>query len=255
MTMNGFGPQRAALTLKNVRVAVLGYGLAAREHALGLRRAGGLVTIGLRLGGMSWVRAREDGFAAAGASVAASGAGVVVLLVPDDEQTGLYFHAIQSHVPRGALLVFGRGVPLTAETFEPDGADVVFVAGDASHCRVAVHRDATGTALERAVAYARAVFGAHATITTTTVEAETAAEVASMAERAGSVGALVAEVDYALGRARETHAPDEAKVAFYERLRELVEAHAVAFAFEARAAERRSGTSLIVGQGPRRGLS
>jgi ketol-acid reductoisomerase len=250
--MNSAGPRQTPLSLKGARVAVLGYGLAAREHALGLRRAGSTVCIGLRLGGMSWVRAREDGFVAEGASVAASGADVVVVLVPDDEQTGVYFHAIESAVARGALLVFGRGVALATGTFEPQGVDVVFVAGGDGHCRVAVHHDATGTALERAVAYARAVFGASAAITTTTVESEAASEVASMAERAGSYAALAAEVDRALSRACESHAPDEAKVRFYERLRELVERHSLP---PSTTLERRSGASLVAGQGPRRGLS
>ena len=67
--------------------------------------------------------------------------------------------------------------PNVGEVMVPDPRlDVVLVAGQededgASACRVAVHRDATGHALERAMAFARAVFGAPK-IGTTTLDAE-----------------------------------------------------------------------------------
>src|SRR5690606_21018124 len=68
------------LALERARITVLGYGRAAREHALGLRKKGNEVTIGLRLGGMSWVRARRDGFEAQAPTVLISSADVVVVL-------------------------------------------------------------------------------------------------------------------------------------------------------------------------------
>jgi hypothetical protein len=58
------------------------------------------------------------------------------------------------------------------------------------------------------------------------------------------VDALLASVDHAAGRARESHAPEEAKIAFYERLGDL--------ARQAPASARGSGTSLT---GQRRGAA
>ncbi|HVH43882.1 MAG TPA: hypothetical protein VM925_16125, partial [Labilithrix sp.] len=195
MSKQKVGPTQP-FQLTGARIAVLGYGLAAREHALGLRQSGNEVEIGLRLGGMSWVRARRDEFDARAASVVVGGADVVVVLVPDDEQASVYWHAIEPELAPGALLVFAHGLALETQTFEPRRNDVVLVTGELGgtrpRCRVAVQHDATGRALERALAYARAAFGAEATIGTTTVTAEVDAELAALAERAGGMHALLA---------------------------------------------------------------
>lgn len=231
--------REGSFPLKDVRAAVLGYGPAARDHALALRNGGALVSVGLRFGGMSWVRARADKFPVECASAASSAAELVVVLVPDDEQPGVYCQAIEPHVAPGALVVFGNGVGLATGVFTPRNVDAVFVAGDRQHCRVAVHHDATGRAVERAAAYARAVFGPDTTVGTTTIEAEADLELASMAEHAGGFATLLKEVDGFVSRATATHAPDEAKLAFYSSLRDLI-----ASRVEARGVERRSGTSL-----------
>lgn len=236
------GHRDVSFPLKNVRTAVLGYGPAARTHALALRSGGGVVSVGLRFGGMSWVRARADGFPVECASAASSAAELVVVLVPDDEQPGVYCQAIEPHVAPGALIVFGNGVGLATGVFTPKNVDAVFVAGDSQHCRVAVHHDATGRAVERAAAYARAVFGPDTTVGTTTIEAEADVELASMAEHVGGFSTLLKEVDRFVSRATETHAPDEAKLAFYTSLRDLIEARVETASI--RGLERRSGTSL-----------
>ena len=121
-------PQQVPFRLTGARVAVLGYGPSATQHALGLRDAGNDVSVGMRSGGMSWVRARKDGFPARAACTVVEGASVVVVLVPDDEQASVYWHAIEPNVEPGALLVFGRALALETKAFEPRGVDVVFVA-------------------------------------------------------------------------------------------------------------------------------
>ena len=86
-------PQQVPFRLTGARVAVLGYGPSATQHALGLRDAGNDVSVGMRSGGMSWVRARKDGFPARAACTVVEGTSVVVVLVPDDEQASVYWHA------------------------------------------------------------------------------------------------------------------------------------------------------------------
>lgn len=243
------------LALEHARITVLGYGRAAREHALALRKNGNDVTIGLRLGGMSWVRARRDGFEAQAPTVLVGKADVVVVLVPDDEQASVYYHAIEPLLAPGSLLVFGRGLALETRVIEPRAYDVVLVTGELggagvpattgrARCRVAVHHDATGHALERAIAYARTAFGADASIGTTTVSAEVEAELAALAEHAGGRDALIAAIDKLAARVRDNHAPEEAKVAFYEGLRELL-TRVPPDSARLRAPERRSDTMLF----------
>jgi hypothetical protein len=86
-------------------------------------------------------------------------------------------------------------------------------------CRVAVHRDATGHALERAAAFARAVFGA-SKIGTTTLDSEVKADLSELVERMGGLPALLAEWDRVL--ANPSHEPDQATLMYYERLRATV---------------------------------
>jgi len=211
------------------RIAVLGYGAEARDRAVRLRHAGIDVSVSMRPGGLSWVRANADKFAPAPADEAVASAEVVVLLVPDEEQPAVYWRNVAPHITPGALLVVERGHALYLGMLEPKAdLDVVLVTAGASGtserpgCRVAVYRDATGRALERAIAYARAAFPeAKVSLGTTTVSDEVEADLAAREARAGGHEAFVAELDQILVRGG-AHEPDEAKLSYYERLRACV---------------------------------
>ena len=243
-------PHEFPFRLAGARVAVLGYGPSATKHALGLRDAGNEVSVGT--GGMSGVRARKDGFPATHACSVVEGASVVVVLVPDDEQSSVYWAAIEPNLEPGALLVFGRAVALQTRSFEPKGVDAVFVAAHEQACRVAVHVDTTGRALERAIAYVRAAFGANVTIATTTIAAEVDSELAALETRAGSAAAFRDEVERSVERVRDSHAPEEASVKYYEGLRELIAERAARAAGAEGPGERGSAVSLVGGSGPKR---
>jgi ketol-acid reductoisomerase len=238
------------------RIAVLGYGPSAAQQALGLRDAGNEVSVGTRLGGMSWVRARKDGFPVGSACAVVEGASVVVVLVPDDEQAPVYWHAIEPGIEPRALLVTGRALALATRALDPRTLDVVFVAAQDRTCRVAVHNDATGRALERAISYARAAFGLDVTIATTTIAAEVDAEIAELETRAGGAAAFRSYVENASARVRFSHAPEEARLAYYEGLNELVEdrARRNGDSGEDGEGDRESGLPQIA-YGPTRGMS
>lgn len=238
--------------ITGARIAVLGYGHSAAHQAVGLRDAGNEVAIGTRLGGTSWARARRDGFATGSAPVIVEGASVVVVLVPDDEQAPVYWSAIEPGVEPGALLVTGRALALATRAFAPQSLDVVFVAAHERSVRVAVHNDTTGRALERAISYARAAFGLDVVIATTTIAAETDAELAELESRAGGAAAFRSYVEASTARMRYSHAPEEARLAYYEGLHELVEDRA------RRSREPGDGApaaALLVSYGPTRGAS
>ena len=201
------------------KIAVLGFGPEARERAMQLRAAGHAVTIGLRPGGMSWVRAAKDGFRPAPTSLAVADADIVALLVPDADQPSVYWNAIAPHVSPNALLVFGHGLALYTGAVEPERGDAVVVSSAEGGCRVAVHRDATGSALERAIAFARAAFAPGAKVDATSISAEIEAELTEREHRAGGPSALIAELDAELSSAARSHEADEMRIAYYERLR------------------------------------
>lgn len=213
-------------SITGVRIAVIGYGPDAAQQARGLREAGNDVSVGTRQAGLSWARARRDGYPTGPACSVVERAGVVVLLVPDDEQAPVYWDALERNHEPHALLVVGRALALGTRVFEPRELDVVFVAARARTCRVAVHRDVTGRALERAISYARAAFGPDITIGTTTITAEVDGELAEHEALVGSATRFLREVELATSRARCSHAPEETRLAYYERLLELVKARA-----------------------------
>jgi ketol-acid reductoisomerase len=139
----------------------------------------------------------------------------------------VWAYGLAPYVAPGSLVVFVRGTALYSGAVDPDPhLDVVLMtaSGDDSpgvvrSCRVAVHRDASGRALERAVAFARAVFDAPR-IGTTTIDSEVSAELADWIADAGGFASLLAEWDRVLDS--PSHEPDQAALTYYERLRAKV---------------------------------
>jgi ketol-acid reductoisomerase len=221
-----------------MHVAVVGYGAEGRDVAMRLRSAGHAVSAGMLPAGSSWIRARKDGFSPAAVGPAVRGADVVVVLVPDADQPSVYWRAIAPNLQPGALVVFARGFALQAGTIEPTDVDVVLVAREGvgsdrldrpreewprGVLRVAVHHDASGHALERAIVFARAAFGDSAPIGTTTVAEEFDVELGDAVRGAGGAEALLAQLDRAISGA-QSHEPDEARISYLEGLRKAVTA-------------------------------
>ncbi|HWL87142.1 MAG TPA: NAD(P)-binding domain-containing protein, partial [Polyangiaceae bacterium] len=99
------GQKGADSSDKRARIAILGYGAKARDRAVRLRQAGHEVSVSMRPGGLSWVRATADKFAPAPPDEAVASAEVVVLLVPDEEQPSVYWRVVEPNISSGALLV------------------------------------------------------------------------------------------------------------------------------------------------------
>jgi ketol-acid reductoisomerase len=211
------------------RVAFLGYGDAAREQALRLRVLGWRVDVVVRPGGMSWIRAVADGFRPVPPSEAAASADVVSVHLPEREQPAVWAYSVEPYLSPGALVVFARGSALYAGSVDPSAdLDVVLLrrtpdgvtdARGQVAVALAVHRDATGRALERSAAFARAVFGA-SSVGTTTLDAEVRDDISALVETMGGLPALLAEWDRLLSD--PGHEPDQATLSYYERLRAAV---------------------------------
>jgi ketol-acid reductoisomerase len=207
------------------RAAVIGYGPDAREQALRLRAIGWEVDVVVRSGGMTWVHAVADGFRPVPAAEAALRADVVVVHLPESEQPAVWAYGLAPYLVPGSLVVFAHGSAVYSGAVDPDPRlDVALVtpctARDAEQvCRVAVQRDATGHALERALAFVRAVFGS-IKVETTTLDSEVSADLSERGAKMGGLPALMAEWDRVL--ASPSHEPDEATLTYYERLRATV---------------------------------
>jgi ketol-acid reductoisomerase len=153
-------------------VAIIGYGSQGHAHALNLRDSGVDVVVGLPPDSKSVAKAEAAGLKVLSPAEAAKAANVVMILVPDHIQADLYNSEIAPHMTPGKTLMFAHGFNIHfGQITPPPDIDVTMVAPKAPGHRVrelytegvgvpalvAVHQNATGQALERALAYALAL--------------------------------------------------------------------------------------------------
>ncbi len=169
-------------------IAVIGYGSQGHAHALNAKESGCNVIIGLYEGSKSWKRAEEQGFEVYTAAEAAKRADIIMILINDELQADMYKHEIEPNLEEGNMLMFAHGFNIHFGTITPPAnVDVTMIApkgpghtvrseyqvGKGVPCLVAVHQDASGKALEKALAYAKAIGGARAGVLETTFRTET----------------------------------------------------------------------------------
>ena len=174
--------------IKSRRVAVIGYGSQGHAHALNLADSGVDVVVGLRSNSSSAPEARARGLTVKPIREAAAWANVVVLLIPDQHQAGVYESKIAGELEAGDALVFGHGFNIHYEQITPpEDVDVFMVApkspghlvrrtferGEGTPCLAAVAQDATGDAFALALSYADAIGGTRAGVIETTFADET----------------------------------------------------------------------------------
>jgi ketol-acid reductoisomerase len=218
--------------LAGKRLAVLGYGSQGRAHARNLSDSGLEVTVGLRKDGPSWERAEQDGMSVATLPEACSGADLVALLIPDQHQAESYRESVEPNLKPGAALLFAHGFNVHfGQILPPDDADVVMVApkapgalvrrtyegGAGTPALVAVQRDATGSAHERALAYAKGLGCTRAGVIETTFAEETETDLfGEQAVLCGGVSRLVQA-----GFETLVEAGYQPEIAYFECLHEL----------------------------------
>src|SRR6266550_6624269 len=91
------------------KVAVIGYGSQGHAHALNLRDSGIDVRVGLREGSSSKGKAEGAGLPVRSVADAAAEADLIMILLPDTEQAGVYKNEIEPHLSSGDALFFAHG--------------------------------------------------------------------------------------------------------------------------------------------------
>ena len=173
--------------LEGKTIAVVGYGSQGHAHAQNLRDTGHQVVIGVREG-KSAEAAREDGFDVLPVAEATKKAEVVMILAPDEIQGALYDNEIAPNLADGDALVFAHGFNIHFDVINPPkNVDVFLVApkgpghlvrrtfteGFAVPALFAVHQDATGTARDLALSYAKGIGATRVGVLETTFKEET----------------------------------------------------------------------------------
>lgn len=95
--------------VKGMTVAVVGYGSQGHAHAKNLRDSGVNVIIGLYEGSKSAVKAKADGFEVYNTGDAVKKADLVMILVNDEKQAGIYKSEIAPNLRDGMTLAFAHG--------------------------------------------------------------------------------------------------------------------------------------------------
>ena len=189
------------------RVAIIGYGSQGHAHALNLRDSGVDVRVGLPASSRSREPARAEGLRVVTPEDAAREADFIVILTPDHTQRAVYDDAIAPHLTRGKTLLFAHGFNIRFGEIAPaPGIDVILVAPKAPGHRVrelyaegagvpalvAVHQDASGHALDDALAYAKGIGSTRAGVLQTSFAEETETDLfGEQAVLCGGAAALV----------------------------------------------------------------
>ena len=174
--------------LKGKKIAVIGYGSQGHAHALNLKESGLDVVVGLYKGSKSWAKAEAQGFDVFTAAEAAAQADVIMVLINDEKQAKMYKESIEPNLTAGKMLMFAHGFAIHFnQIVPPKDVDVTMIApkapghtvrseylrGRGTPCLVAVYQDATGNALDLALAYANGLGCSRAGVLETTFKTET----------------------------------------------------------------------------------
>src|SRR3954454_8069839 len=188
-------------------VAVLGYGSQGHAHALNLKDSGVEVVVGLRPASSSVEKARADGLRVESIADAASEGDVVMILVPLERQHDVWECEIRDDIAPGNLLLFAHGFAIHYGEIVPDQSVDVgliapkspghlvrrqFVEGQGVPGLIAVGQDATGTARELVLAYAKGIGCTRAGVIETSFREETETDLfGEQAVLCGGVSELV----------------------------------------------------------------
>jgi len=187
--MNVYYDKDADLSLiKGKKVTIVGYGSQGHAHANNLKDSGVDVTVALREGSSSVIKAESSGLKVMNVTDAVADADLVMILTPDEFQSHLYRDEIEPNLKQGAALAFAHGFAIHYNQVVPRAdLDVImiapkapghtvrseFVKGAGIIDLIAIFQDASGTAKNVALSYASAIGGGRTGIIETTFQDET----------------------------------------------------------------------------------
>lgn len=193
--------------LKDLTVAIIGYGSQGHAHALNLRDSGVKVVVSELPGTDNWKKAEAAGLPLMSTAEATQAGDIIMILVADHVQAPIYEKDIAPHLKPGKTLMFAHGFNIHFGAIVPPAdVDVSMIAPKAPGHRVrelyqedvgvpalvAIHQNPSGKALERALAYALALGCLKAGVIATTFKEETESDLfGEQAVLCGGVSELI----------------------------------------------------------------
>jgi ketol-acid reductoisomerase len=193
--------------LKGRTIGIIGYGSQGHAQAQNLRDSGLNVIVSEVEGTDNYKLAKEHGFEPLTAEELSANADIISMLVPDEIQAKIYKQSVEPNLKEGNALLFSHGFNIRfKQIVPPDYIDVIMVApkgpghlvrseyekGGGVPNLVAVENDASGNALQLALAYSKGIGGTKGGAIKTTFPEETETDLfGEQVVLCGGVSALV----------------------------------------------------------------
>jgi ketol-acid reductoisomerase len=218
--------------LRGKKIGIIGYGSQGHAQAQNLRDSGLQVTVADLPGSPNYEKAIEDGFTPVLAREAADKSDIIQILTEDHAQAALYRKDIAPAMKAGRTLLFSHGFNIHyGQILPPKEVDVVMIApkgpghlvrseyvrGAGVPALVAIQQDASGQALQTALAYASGIGATRAGVIETTFKEETETDLfGEQAVLCGGVSELIKA-----GFDTLVEAGYQPEIAFFECMHEL----------------------------------
>ena len=169
-------------------IGIIGYGIQGHAHALNLKESGCQVIVSELKNTDAWSQAKKAGFDVMTADEMSKKANIIVMLAQDTVQKKVYDAQVAPGLTKGKMLMFAHGfnihygqivppadVDVTMVAPKSPGAMVrqLYVEGVGTPAIVAVQQNATGKAMDIALAYAKGIGCSRAGVIETTFAEET----------------------------------------------------------------------------------
>jgi ketol-acid reductoisomerase len=218
--------------LEGRTVGIVGYGSQGHAQAQNLRDSGCQIIVAEAKGTPGWKNAQGAGFKVLTAAEVAKEADIIVMLAPDNLHRDIYYGSIEKGLAPGNMLMFAHGFNIHyGQIIPPPDIDVTMIApkcpghmlrqlyteGAGPPAIVAVHQDASGKAMDIALAYAKGIGCSRAGVIETTFAEETETDLfGEQTVLCGGVSALIKA-----GFETLVEAGYQPEVAYFECLHEL----------------------------------
>jgi len=158
--------------LRNLKIAVIGYGIQGAAQASNMKDSGLNVCVGLRPGGKTWAKAKNDNHEVKVVSDAVKDSDIIHILIPDMEQEETFKTEIAPYLTENKTISFSHGAAIHWKWIDPPkNIDVIMIApkgpgqrvrelyldGFGTPSLVAVHQDYTKKAWEKTLALAKSI--------------------------------------------------------------------------------------------------
>jgi ketol-acid reductoisomerase len=219
-------------TLREKKIAVIGYGSQGFAQSNNLNESGCDVTVGLRPDSASRAKVERAGLKTLPVAQAAAEADIVMMLVPDELAADVYARDIAESMTPGKYLAFSHGFSIHYKFIQPPSDVNVFmvapkgpghlvrseyVRGAGVPCLLAINQDPSGDTRNLGLAYASAIGGGRAGIIETNFREETETDL--FGEQAVLCGGLTSLIKAGFETLVEAgYAPE---MAYFECLHEM----------------------------------